>query len=143
MTVLKWLVVFVSAGYLGGLAVLYVKQREYIFPVPETVRTAPGAAGLVEAEEHVLTTADRERVIVWHVAARPGHAVVIYFAGNGDMLAGSVGRFRSVIADGTGLVALSYRGYAGSSGHPSEQGLLHRSAPASRSRLRLSTRSQS
>jgi len=124
MTVLKWLVVFVSAGYLGGLAVLYVKQREYIFPIPETVRTAPGAAGLVEAEEHVLTTADRERVIVWHVAARPGHAVVIYFAGNGDMLAGSVGRFRSVIADGTGLVALSYRGYAGSSGHPSEQGLL-------------------
>ncbi len=106
MTVLKWLVVFVSAGYLGGLAVLYVKQREYIFPIPETVRTAPGAAGLVEAEEHVLTTADRERVIVWHVAARPGHAVVIYFAGNGDILAGSVGRFRSVIADGTGLVAL-------------------------------------
>jgi fermentation-respiration switch protein FrsA (DUF1100 family) len=30
-----------------------------------------------------------------------------------------------LISDGTGLVALSYRGYAGSSGFPSERGLLH------------------
>jgi fermentation-respiration switch protein FrsA (DUF1100 family) len=31
---------------------------------------------------------------------------------------------RSLTADGTGLVALSYRGYAGSSGRPSETGLI-------------------
>jgi hypothetical protein len=63
-------------------------------------------------------------VIVWHVPPKPGRAVVLYFPGNGDYLAGLVSRFRSITADGTGLVALSYRGYAGSSGHPSEQGLL-------------------
>ena len=33
-------------------------------------------------------------------------------------------------ADGIGLVALSYRGYAGSSGQPSEQGLLQDAAAA-------------
>jgi hypothetical protein len=67
-------------------------------------------------------------VIVWHVPPRPGRRVVIYFAGNGDTLAFSAGRFEAITSDGTGLVALSYRGYAGSSGSPSEQGLLNDAA---------------
>jgi fermentation-respiration switch protein FrsA (DUF1100 family) len=130
MTVLKWLVVLASVGYLGGLVVLFFAQRAFIFPIPQTVRTTPQAAGFPEAEEHFLTTADGERVIVWHVPAKPGRAVVIYFAGNGDFLAGLAGRFRAITSDGTGLVALSYRGYAGSSGRPSEQGLLQDAAAA-------------
>src|SRR5216683_3455943 len=101
-----------------------------MIPIPQTLRTAPEAAGFPEAEEHVLSTADGEKVIIWHVPAQPGHAVVIYFPGNGDFLAGNVGRFRAIAADGTGLVALSYRGYAGSSGQPSEQGLLQDAAAA-------------
>src|SRR5450759_3572289 len=130
MTVLKWLVVLASAGYLGGLVVLFLVQRAFIFPIPQTARTSPDAAGFPEAEEHVLTTADGEKVIIWHVPARPGHAVVLHFPGNGDYLAGLVGRLRGITADGTGLVALSYRGYAGSSGQPSEQGLLRDAAAA-------------
>jgi fermentation-respiration switch protein FrsA (DUF1100 family) len=130
MIVLKWLVVLLAGGYLGGLAVLFFTQRAFIFPIPQTVRTAPEAAGFPEAEEHILTTADGERVIVWHVPAKPGRAVVVYFPGNGDFLAGCVSRFRDVTSDGTGLVALSYRGYAGSTGRPSEQGLLRDAAAA-------------
>jgi fermentation-respiration switch protein FrsA (DUF1100 family) len=130
MTVLKWLVVLLAGGYLGGLAVLFFAQRAFIFPIPQTVRTPPAAAGFPEAEEHFLTTADGEKIIVWHVPAKPGHAVVIYFHGNGDFLAGFFGRFRDIIADGTGVVALSYRGYAGSSGKPSERGLLADAAAA-------------
>jgi uncharacterized protein len=130
MTVLKWLVVLAAGGYLGGLAVLFFAQRSLMFPIPETVRSAPEAAGFPEAEEHILTTADGEKVIVWHVSARPGHAAVIYFPGNGDFLAALVSHFRGITADGTGLVALSYRGYAGSSGRPSEQGLLSDAAAA-------------
>lgn len=124
MTVVKWLLIVVSVFYLGGLAVLYFKQRSILFPIPPVGRTPPLAAGLGEAEEHLLATEDGEKVIVWHVPARPGHAVILYFPGNGDVLAGLVGRFREMISDGTGLVALSYRGYAGSSGRPTERGLL-------------------
>src|ERR1700760_294583 len=124
MTVLKWLLGFVAIGYVGVLAVLFFTERGFVFPEPQTTPTAPDAAGLPEAEEQVLTTADGERVIVWHVPPKPGHAVVLYFPGNGDYLAGQVSRFRNIIADGTGLIALSYRGYAGSSGHPGERGLL-------------------
>jgi hypothetical protein len=94
------------------------------------VRTSPEAAGFAEAEEQILTTADGENVIIWHVAAKPGHPVVLYFPGNGDTLARSVKRFREITADGTGLIALSYRGYGGSSGKPSEQGLFNDAAAA-------------
>lgn len=130
MTIVKWIVVVLATGYLAGLAVLYVKQREMLFPIPPVGRTAPDAAGLPEAEEHVLTTSDGEKVIVWHVPAKPGRPVVLFFPGNGDFLAGRVSRLKGITADGTGLVALSYRGYAGSSGTPSEQGLLRDAAAA-------------
>ena len=130
MTVLKWLAMVVAIGYLGGLTVLYFKQRSMLFPIPPVARIAPAVAGLPEAEEHVLTTADGEKVIVWHVPAKSGHAVILYFPGNADFLAGRVSRFKRMISDGTGLVALSYRGYAGSSGQPSERGLLQDAAAA-------------
>jgi uncharacterized protein len=124
MTVLKWLLIVVSVAYACGLAVLFLVQRSFLFPVPTVARTSPQQAGFPEAEEHILTAADGEKVIVWHVPAKPGHPVILYFHGNGDFLAGFFGRFRDLIADGTGIVALSYRGYAGSSGEPSERGLL-------------------
>ena len=130
MTVLKWLIVLVLVGYLGGVTVLYFRQRNFLFPVPLTGRTSPEAAGFPQAEEHILDTDDGEKVIVWHVLAKPGHPVVLFFPGNGDFLAGCVGRFRGITSDGTGLVALSYRGYAGSTGQPSEQGLLLDAAAA-------------
>ncbi|QWG14084.1 alpha/beta hydrolase [Bradyrhizobium sediminis] len=130
MTVLKWLLIVVSVGYVGGLAALFLLQRSFLFPIPQAVRTTPAAAGFPQAEEHVLTTDDGEKVILWHVPARPGHPVVLYFHGNGDFLAGFFGRFLDLFADGTGIVALSFRGYAGSSGHPSEQGLLRDAAAA-------------
>ncbi|MGV7211741.1 alpha/beta hydrolase [Bradyrhizobium sp. UFLA05-112] len=128
LAVLKWLLAIAAVAYLAGLVLLYVKQRDMLFPAPTVEPTAPAAAGLPEAEEHLLTTSDGEKVIVWHVPAKPGRPVILYFHGNGDYLAGLVGRFRAMTADGTGLVALSYRGYAGSSGAPSEQGLLRDAA---------------
>jgi uncharacterized protein len=130
MTVLKWLLIVVLVGYAGGLVALFFAQRSFLFPVPTVARTSPQQAGFPEAEEHVLDTADGEKVIVWHVPAKPGHPVVLYFHGNGDFLAGFFGRFHDLIADGTGVVALSYRGYAGSSGHPSERGLKSDAAAA-------------
>src|SRR5437763_9144524 len=130
MTALKWLLIIASVGYVCALAALLFAQRSFLFPVPTTARTSPQAAGFPGVEEHLLTTADGEQVIAWHVPAKSGHPVILYFHGNGDYLAGFFGRFRDVIADGTGVVALSFRGYAGSSGQPSERGLLQDAAAA-------------
>ncbi|MBR0775659.1 alpha/beta hydrolase [Bradyrhizobium diazoefficiens] len=130
MTFLKWIAIILAGSYCAGLVLLFAKQRSMLFPIPTTERTSPAAAGLAEAEEHVLTTPDGEKVIVWHVPVKPGHPVVLFFPGNGDFLAGRVSRFKGITADGTGLIALSYRGYAGSTGAPSEQGLLRDAAVA-------------
>jgi fermentation-respiration switch protein FrsA (DUF1100 family) len=123
MTSLRSIVLYVAAFYLGLVALMYVAQRAMMY-FPETARTAPAEAGFPEAEEIVLDSADGERVIAWHVAPRGDRPVVLYFHGNGGALRYRVDRFRALTADGTGLVALSYRGYAGSTGRPSEEGLI-------------------
>ena len=119
---LKWLLAAVVL-YGGFLALLYVAQRSVQY-FPERRRTAPRAAGLPEAEEAVLNTADGEHVVVWHVPPREGHPIFLYFHGNGGSLRWREERFRSLTADGSGLVALSYRGYGGSSGRSTETGLI-------------------
>ena len=119
---LKWLVTAVIV-YGGFVALLYLAQRLFQY-FPERRRTAPSAVGLTKAEEVVLDTADGERVIVWHVPPCGGQPVFVYFHGNGGSLRWREERFRDLIADGSGLVALSYRGYGGSSGHPTEKGLI-------------------
>jgi len=122
MTLLKWLLAGVVA-YGGLVALMYVTQRSLMY-FPERFRTAPAAAGLPEAEELTLDTADGETVIAWHIAPRGDRPVVLYFHGNGGSLQWRVNRFRGLTADGNGLVALSYRGYGGSTGSPSEAGLI-------------------
>jgi fermentation-respiration switch protein FrsA (DUF1100 family) len=120
---LRTLFVVGVVGYLVIVALMYFAQRSLMY-FPETVRTAPAQAGLSEAEEVLLDTADGERVIVWHSAPRGDQPVVLYFHGNGGALRHRVDRYRALTQDGTGLVLLSYRGYGGSSGRPSERGLI-------------------
>jgi fermentation-respiration switch protein FrsA (DUF1100 family) len=115
--------------YGGFVVLLYVTQRSLQY-FPEPQRTTPAAAGLPEADEAVLDTTDGERVIVWHVAPLEGRPVFLYLHGNGGSLGWRVERFRALNADGSGLVALSYRGYGGSSGQPTEAGLAADAAAA-------------
>jgi uncharacterized protein len=122
MTLLKWLAT-VALVYAGFVALLYVAQRKMMY-LPDTTRYAPAALGLPSAEEVVLESADGEKIIVWHVPARGDKPVVLYFQGNGGGLNLRADRFRRLTADGTGLIALAYRGYGGSTGSPSEAGLL-------------------
>jgi uncharacterized protein len=126
---LKWILIIALVCYGGLVALLYFGQRALQY-FPERFRTAPAAAGMPEAEEVVLDTSDGERVIVWHVPPRGQKPVVLYFHGNGASLRWRVDRFRTLTSDGTGLVALSYRGYGGSSGSPTEPGLLNDASAA-------------
>jgi fermentation-respiration switch protein FrsA (DUF1100 family) len=105
------------------VGLMYVAQRSLMY-FPETLRTAPADAGLPQAEEVMLDTPDGARVIVWHIPPRGDGPVWLYFHGNGGALRYRVDRFRELTAQGEGLVALSYRGYAGSTGRPSEAGLI-------------------
>jgi uncharacterized protein len=123
MATLKNFLLIGAAFYIGLVALMYLAQRSMMY-FPETLRTTPAQAGLPEAEEVTLDTADGERVVAWHIAPRGDRPIILYFHGNGGALRYRVDRYRALTQDGTGLVALSYRGYGGSSGGPSEAGLI-------------------
>ncbi len=115
--------ILAAGGYLAVGALMFFGQRALMY-FPDRARTPPAAAGFPQAEEVWLDTADGERVIAWHVPPRGDKPVVLYFHGNGGALNLRADRFRKIVAHGVGLVALSYRGYGGSTGKPSEQGLI-------------------
>ncbi len=164
MTLLKWLLAAVAI-YGCVLALVYIGQRSLQYHPDRSRVTARRRPASPAAEEIELKSADGETVIVWHVPPKGDRPVVLYFHGNGGSLAWRANRFRSFTADGTGLVALSYRGFGGSTGSPTEAGLIadadaslcvspprairpsgsrcgaSRSAPASRSRWPRPTRS--
>jgi hypothetical protein len=129
MGTLKSLIILAILAYGGVLALMYVFQRGLMY-FPDRTRTPPAAAGLPQAEEVVLTTADGERLVAWHVPPREGKPVVIYFQGNAGALNLRAGRFKWLVGDGFGLIALSYRGYGGSTGKPTEAGMLLDAAAA-------------
>src|SRR5262249_18424714 len=126
MTLTKWLL-WAVVIYVGFVGLLYLAQRKLMY-VPDSTRYALAAVGLPEAQEVVLDTADGEKVIVWHSAPQGDKPVVIYFQGNGGGLNLRAWRFRQVLNQGLGLIALNYRGFGGSTGSPSEAGLLQDSA---------------
>jgi pimeloyl-ACP methyl ester carboxylesterase len=124
MIVLKWIAVIAACSYLAIGAIMYFAQRSLMY-FPDPTRTAPAAAGLPQAEEVMLDTADGEKIIVWHVPPRGDKPVIIYFHGNGGALNLRAERFNQMSADGFGLIGVSYRGYGGSTGKPSEGGLIN------------------
>jgi fermentation-respiration switch protein FrsA (DUF1100 family) len=122
MVYLKWTFILAAIGYLAVGAIMFFAQRALMY-FPEGVRTAPAAAGLPRAEE-VMLDSGAEKIIVWHLPPRGNKPVVLYFHGNGGALRLRTDRFKKLAADGVGLVGLSYRGYGGSTGQPTEAGLI-------------------
>jgi fermentation-respiration switch protein FrsA (DUF1100 family) len=124
MTVLKWLLFVALFGYGAVILLVYAVQRSMMYPSPDAARISPEQAGFPQAQEVVLDRPDGAKIILWHVPPRDGKKVALFFHGNGEVLAWRVPRFRELTADGTGLVAVSFRGYGGSTGRLSEAALI-------------------
>ena len=123
MIVLVWTAVIALCLYAALATMVYLAQRSLMY-FPDKAHVTPAEAGLPEAEEVPLTTSDGVHIHAWHVPPRDDKPVIVYFHGNGGALQFRVPRFRKLIDAGIGLVALEYRGYGGSAGSPSEQGLI-------------------
>jgi uncharacterized protein len=123
MPALRRLVFVVVLGYALMCAAMFALQRRLqYFPDPSPMD--PAAAGLARATRETLVTADGERLVAWWVAPRDaGRPVYLYLHGNGANLEARAARFARLVEDGAGLYALSWRGYGGSTGSPSEDGL--------------------
>ncbi len=123
MAQLKSIAIFALVFYAGLVGLLYLLQRSLMY-FPYTVRIEPAAVGFNQASEEILETPDGEKLVVWHVPPQGEKPVLLYFHGNGGSLAGRAQKYALLTKDGLGLVALSYRGYGGSTGSPSETGLM-------------------
>ena len=99
---------------------MYFSQRAILFP---GARSA--AVGEPEWGEAVaIATPDGETLHALHSRAAPGRPSVLFFPGNADWIGNYAFLAEALAARGIGLLALSYRGYPGSTGSPSEAGLL-------------------
>jgi fermentation-respiration switch protein FrsA (DUF1100 family) len=101
-----------------GLAAFFGQRKLMYFP--DRARTPPAVVGLAGVEERVLATPDGQRVIAWYAKARRGQPTLLYFHGNGGSLAARTPRIARFMDEGWGVYMMTYRGYGGSSGSPSE-----------------------
>jgi uncharacterized protein len=112
-----------GCAYLLAVATACTIQRSMLYHPDPRLAAPDGRNGLAVTVVH-LATRDGERLIAWYLPPTPGKPVLLYFGGNGDSLAGDEQeRFPQIAADGVGVLDVAYRGYSGSTGHPTESGL--------------------
>jgi uncharacterized protein len=107
---IAWLIVF--AG-------MYAAQRQLLY-LPFGQLAQPHERGLPHVVASTLPTTGGAHVATWYGAAKPGKPTILYFHGQGGVLSHYAFAFRRFAAEGWGLMAVTYRGYAGSTGSPSE-----------------------
>jgi fermentation-respiration switch protein FrsA (DUF1100 family) len=118
-----------AGGYLAACLYMYVEQDKLVYPA-STVEIeplpAPEAAGLAGFESVTIDTPDGARLKAWWHAPETGRGVVLYLHGQRHNLAVDwrAARLRDLAEAGFGVLAFEYRGFNGSVGHPSEQGLI-------------------
>ncbi len=123
---LRWIFRFLLLGALVYVVVLLnmaIFQRNLMY-FPGRDQGPASAFDLPEARTLRLSAADGERIVAWYQAPAAGQVVFLYFHGNGGTLAIRAKTFQRLTADGSGLLAIDYRGYGGSTGTPTEKGLL-------------------
>jgi len=117
------LLVFGLTIYTLVIIGLTVFQRRFMY-FPDRRLIHPREAGMNGIEELHLSTDDGETLVAWHLPPREGRPLILYFHGNAGALIDRVPRFRMFAECGYGLLAIAYRGYGGSTGTPTETGLM-------------------
>ncbi len=123
MTLLTRSLASLAAAYVLTIVGLAAFQRRLQY-FPDRRLTELAQTDMSGGEELRLTTADGETLVAWHFPAKEGRPLILYFHGNAGALVDRIPRFRMFRAHGYGVLAVSYRGYGGSTGSPTENGLM-------------------
>ena len=119
MRLLVKLLRIVAGAYVAVFAVLFFAQQKLLYNI-DPVHTAPAAAGLEGVAEIQLATPDGETLIGWWGHAPPGQPTLLYFHGQGGTLVARKARVQRFMNEGWGVYMITWRGYGGSTGSPSE-----------------------
>lgn len=120
---LKLTLVTFGLLYIAALSGMYVLQRDLQY-FPTRRDPAPLDVGLTGVEGISLPTPDGERLVLWFSPSQGGHPTILFLHGNAGEIADRADRFAFYQSRGYGVAFLSWRGYGGSTGAPSESGLL-------------------
>lgn len=114
-----------AAVYIAVFAVIYFGQRTLLFSTDDGGALAAAGWNAIDGSERVtLTTSDGEMIAAWYVAPQANQPVFLFLHGKSGRLELKKWRWARIKKRGFGILALSYRGYPGSTGSPSEAGLL-------------------
>jgi uncharacterized protein len=114
--------VAVCAALYGFVVIgLYAGQRKLLFRC-DAGEVDPATLGL-KADIVRLKTEDGESLLAWSIPPLAGRPLILYFHGNSGGIDLRIERFHAIAKAGMGLLAIEYRGYASSTGSPSESGL--------------------
>lgn len=113
------------AGYTALVAAMYIFQRELVFAAGRARGLSePGTLAMEGSQRVAIQTADGQTIAGWYLApADATKPVFLFFHGKGGGLERKKWRWQRIAKAGAGVLAISYRGYAGSTGEPSEAGL--------------------
>lgn len=113
---------FFLAVYAAIVGYLFFFQRGFVFPAGGPI--AENAAAEAGLEPVSIAGSDGISLVGWYAPPRTDLPTLLYFHGNAGNLSDRADRFEQVTASGFGLLAMSYRGYGGSEGTPSEAALF-------------------
>jgi uncharacterized protein len=119
MKLLRLIVVTLIAIAVAGIAGVTVFQRSLEY-LPHTEVVAPTQIGVSVQR---IRTIDGETLIAWYLPAPKGAPIFLFFDGNGGAPEFWTARWKAIADGGAGFLAVYYRGYSGSTGHPTEAGL--------------------
>ena len=114
--------IWLFVAYLGVVALLFVAQRQILYPGAGPSTTAWEGAGPSYRTIN-LRTADGLDLKALYRPAAPGKSTILFFHGNGDTVTGSRATIGPLTEQGYGALLAEFRGYAGNPGSPDEQGL--------------------
>ncbi len=121
--------VFIAAAVWALVTLIMWRYQEFlVFPAPGgiDVSALDQSASEVGADPFRLTTDDGVEIYGWMRRPNPDkdrRCAVLYFHGNGDVIGNSAPLGRFVARKGCTFLAIAYRGYPGSGGAPSEEGI--------------------
>lgn len=109
---------FIALSYL----LLWSFQRKLIY-FPDVSKPQRAQFFASDMEEIALHTDDGLRLYAWYKKPTTKKVTVVYFHGNGGHLGGRMAIVRQLLDQGFGVLLVSYRGYGGNPGSPTEKGL--------------------
>ncbi len=121
-------IVVVACIYLALTGFMYATQRSLQYFPQQSVRAGfeePARFGLDGFAAESIKTADGETLRAWlAMPPKPEAPLILYLHGNAGTLGDRAERFGVFHQEGFGVLVLSWRGYGGSSGSPSETGFV-------------------